>query len=301
MPKVTAPAPDAPPPAIVLAPGDRVGLIAGSGRLPVDVAAGLKAMGHPPFVIIAAGERASLDELGAYDHTTVALERMADIGPLLRRERITHIVLAGGIGRRPRLTSLRPSWALLKVIGRMLPALGKGDNALLSTAIGLFEERGYKVVGPHQLVPDLVMTEGAITRATPAASDRRDLDVAFAAAKALGALDIGQAAVAIGGRVVAVEDIEGTDGLLARVGSLRTHPRLAARRRGVLVKCAKPGQELRADLPSIGPQTVTAAHAAGLAGIGVEAGRSIVLDQGRVCSLADELGLFVVGMPARLP
>lgn len=296
---MTASAPDAAPPAIVLTTGDRVGLIAGSGRLPVEVAAGLEAMGHPPFVIIAAGERQDLDELGAYEHTTVELERMADIGPLLRRERITHLVFAGGIGRRPRLTSLRPSWALLKLIGRLLPALGKGDNALLSTAIGLFEEHGYKVVGAHQLVPDLVMAEGTITRAGPTASDLRDLDAAFVAAKAIGALDIGQAAVAIGGRVVAVEGIEGTDGLLARVKSLRPHPRLAARKRGVLVKCAKPGQELRADLPSIGPQTVTAAHAAGLAGIGIEAGRSIVLDQERVSSLADELGLFVVGMPER--
>jgi DUF1009 family protein len=298
---VTSSAPDASSPAVVLQPGDRVCLIAGSGRLPVNVAAGLKAMGHPPFVIIAGGEKASLDELGAYDHTTVELERMADIGPLLRRERITHMVLAGGIGRRPRLTSLRPSWALIRMIGRLLPALGKGDNALLSTAIGLFEEHGYKVVGPHQLVPDLLMAEGAVTRAKPAALDQRDLDAAFAAAKAIGALDVGQAAVAIGGRVVAVEGIEGTDGLLARVKSLRAHPRLAARKRGVLVKCAKPGQELRADLPSIGPQTVTAAHEAGLAGIGVEAGRSIVLDFERVRSLADELGLFVIGMPARRP
>jgi UDP-2,3-diacylglucosamine hydrolase len=298
---LTISAPDARSPAIELAPGDRVCLIAGSGRLPVNVAAGLKAMGHPPFVIVAGGEKANLDELGTYDHTTVALERMADIGPLLRRERITHIVLAGGIGRRPRLTSLRPSWALIRMIGRLLPALGKGDNALLSIAIGLFEEHGYKVVGPHQLVPDLLISEGAVTRAKPAASDQRDLDAAFAAAKAIGALDIGQAAVAIGGRVVAVEGIEGTDGLLSRVKSLREHPRLAARRRGVLVKCAKPGQELRADLPSIGPQTVTAAHEAGLVGIGVEAGRSIVLDHDRVASLADELGLFVIGMPAGQP
>jgi DUF1009 family protein len=240
---VSSSAPDAPSPAVALAAGDRVCLIAGSGRLPANVAAGLKAMGHAPFVIIAGGEKANLDELGAYDHTTVELERMADIGPLLRRERITHIVFAGGIGRRPRLTSLRPSWALLRMIGRLLPVLGKGDNALLSTVIGLFEEHGYKVVGPHQLVPDL----------------------------------------------------------LVRVKSLRAHPRLAARKRGVLVKCAKPGQELRADLPSIGPQTVTAAHEAGLAGIGVEAGRSIVLDCERVRGLADELGLFVIGMPARQP
>ena len=142
-------------------------------------------------------------------------------------------------------------------------------------------------------MPDLLAAEGPLTKAQPRKSDRRDIDAAYAAAKAIGALDIGQAAVAIGGRVIALEGVEGTDGLLERVQQLRGHGRLAGRTRGVLVKCAKPGQELRADLPSIGPQTVEAAHAAGLAGIGVEAGRSLVLDGAAVIARADALGLFV--------
>jgi DUF1009 family protein len=95
---------------------------------------------------------------------------------------------------------------------------------------------------------------------------------------------------------VALEDIEGTDALLARIGTLRGHGRLAGRKRGVLVKCAKPGQELRADLPTIGLATVEAAHAAGLAGIAVEAGRSFVLQQAETIARADELGLFIVGV-----
>ena len=105
-------------------------------------------------------------------------------------------------------------------------------------------------------MPDLLAGEGVMTRAKPTAADRKDLAAAFAAAKAIGALDIGQAAVAIGGRAIALEGVEGTDGLLARARALRSHGRLAGKKRGVIVKCAKPGQELRADLPAIGPQTV---------------------------------------------
>jgi UDP-2,3-diacylglucosamine hydrolase len=283
------------PPSVVLGPGDRVGMIAGSGQLPVDVAEGLKAAGHPPFVVIAAGEQHDA-VLTCYDHVTIELERMAEVLPLLRREGVTHVVMAGGIGRRPRLSKMRPSRPLFALISRLAHGLARGDNALLTTLVGFLEEWGFKVVGAHELVPDLLAAAGVATRAQPTAGDRIDLVAAFAAAKAIGALDIGQAAVAIGGRVVAVEDIEGTDGLLTRLKALRAHPRLASRPRGVLVKCAKPGQELRADLPSIGPQTVTAASEAGLAGIGIEAGHSLVLDQDEVLRLADERGLFIIGL-----
>lgn len=294
--KTPMPLPEARP-AIELSANDRVAVIAGSGRLPVNVAAGLDAAGHRPFVVIVGGERADAAELSVYDHETVELERIADVVPLLKRERISHVVLAGGIGRRPRLWKMRPSlYMFTTLLPRLVSALGRGDNALLSTIVGTIEALGPKVVGAHEVVPDLLAIEGTITRAGPTAADRGDLALAFDAAKALGALDIGQAAVAIGGRVIAVEGIEGTDGLLARCATLRAHPRLSGRKRGVLVKCAKPGQELRADLPAIGPQTVQAAHAAGLAGIGVEAGRSLILDYEAVRAEADARGLFVTGM-----
>ena len=221
---------------------------------------------------------------------------MGGLKSLLKRERITHVVLAGGIGRRPKLTKLRPSIELLAMLPRLVPLFGKGDNAVLKTVVELIEEGGTKVVGAHQIVPDLIAGDGIMTRAKPSAADRKDLAAAFAAAKAIGALDIGQAAIAIGGRAIALEGVEGTDGLLARTRELRSHGRLAGKKRGVIVKCAKPNQELRADMPAIGPLTVAAAHGAGLAGIGVEAGRSLILDYETVCADADALGLFVIGL-----
>jgi DUF1009 family protein len=281
-----------------LAPGARVGIVAGGGSLPVEVAAGLARQGHPPFIVLVDGEVDRKSDLVGYEHDRLALEDIGSLVSLLRRRRISHLVLAGVIRRRPRVVDMRLSLGLLAVVPSVVMALARGDDGLLKVLTRGLEARGVKVVGAHEVVPDLVAAEGSLTKAVPRKSDRRDIEAAHAAAKAIGALDIGQAAVAIGGRAIALEGIEGTDGLLERTRQLRGHGRLAGKTRGVLVKCAKPGQELRADLPSIGPQTVEAAHAAGLAGIAVEAGRSLVLEGPTVVARANTLGLFVIGLPA---
>ncbi|MET2826686.1 LpxI family protein [Mesorhizobium shangrilense] len=283
---------------LVLAPGDRVGIIAGGGSLPVEVAAGLAEGGHPPVIILIEGQADRQSDLSSYEHESLALEDIGALVALLRRRKISHLVLAGEIKRRPRLVDMRPSLSLLAVIPSVVMALARGDDGLLKILTRRLEARGVKVVGAHEVVPRLVATEGPLTKALPRKSDWRDIEAAYAAAKAIGALDIGQAAIAIGGRAIALEGIEGTSGLLERTKQLRGHGRLAGKTRGVLVKCAKPGQELRADLPSIGPRTVEAAHAAGLAGIAVEAGRSLVLEGPVVVERANALGLFVVGLPA---
>lgn len=275
----------------------RVAIVAGGGHLPLEVADTLSQSGHDPFLVIVQGEVEPSSALFQRPHHLLTLEQTADLLSVLKRNGATHVVLAGSVGRRPRLTRLRPSVGLLRFAWRVVPALLRGgDDALLRSLVSLIEESGVKVVGAHQLVPDMLAAEGALTDARPNAEDRRDLDAAAEAARAIGRLDIGQGAVSIGGRVVALEGIEGTDGLLARVRELRSHGRIAGRKRGVLVKCAKPGQELRTDLPTIGPDTIEAAHAAGLAGIGLEAGRSLILEHGRVRQRADELGLFVTGL-----
>jgi hypothetical protein len=166
---------------------------------------------------------------------------------------------------------------------------------LLRAIVGHLEAAGFQVVGAHQLVPDLLAPAGTLTRAKPSVSGEKSIAAAWEAAQAIGALDIGQAAVAVGRRVVALEGVEGTAAMLARVRDLRGSGRISAPG-GVLVKCAKPGQELRADLPTIGPDTVIEAHAAGLSGIAVEAGRTIVVQQRDVVESADRLGLFVLGI-----
>ncbi|RUW65931.1 UDP-2,3-diacylglucosamine diphosphatase LpxI, partial [Mesorhizobium sp. M2A.F.Ca.ET.067.02.1.1] len=242
-----------------LAPGSKVGIIAGGGSLPVEVAEGLVKHGFVPFIIIAAGEVDREADFAAYDQEKLALEDIGLLFPLLRRQGITHLVLAGEIKRRPRLSKIRPTLGLLAIIPSVVRALRRGDDGLLKILTRALETRGVKVVGAHEVVPELTASEGTLTAAGPNQSDWRDIEAARKAAKAIGALDIGQAAIAIGGRAVALEGIEGTAGLLDRMQDLRGHGRLAGKARGVLVKCAKPGQELRADLPTIGPQTVEAA------------------------------------------
>lgn len=279
--------------------GSRVGIVAGGGKLPEAVASSLEVQDHKPFVVILEGEADPAGPLGSHDHALLKLEHFAELVPLLKRNGVTHLVLAGEVKRRPKLSALRLNASLLAALPRLAIELSLGDDGLLRAILRYIERRGVRVVGAHEVVPELVAVEGCYTKIAPQASDRRDIEAARAAAEAIGALDIGQGAVAIGGRVVALEGIEGTDGLLARVGGLRGHGRLAGKTRGVLVKCAKPGQEARADLPSIGPNTVEGAHEAGLAGVAVEAGHSLVLDGPAMVERADALGLFVVGLPPK--
>jgi DUF1009 family protein len=219
--------------------------------------------------------------------------------PLLKRNGVTHVVLAGEVRRRPRLSQMRLNASMLAALPRLAVELSLGDDGLLRAILRYIERRGIAVVGAHEVVTELVAVEGCLTMVAPQTSDWRDIKAARIAAEAIGALDIGQGAVAIGGRVIALEGIEATDGLLARVRDLRDHGRLAGKTRGVLVKCAKPGQEARADLPSIGPNTIEGANAAGLSGIAVEAGHSLILDGPAMIEKANALGLFVVGLPPK--
>ncbi|WP_442577488.1 LpxI family protein [Mesorhizobium sp. ASY16-5R] len=284
-------------PRVELGPADKVAIVAGSGRLPVNIAESLALHGHPPLVLRVRGEADNGHAFASFETDELSLGEFAEMVPRLKRRGVTHIVLAGGISRRPTWREIRISFALLRHLAKAMAALARGDDGLLRILVKGIESEGFRVVGAQEIVPDLLAIEGPMTRAKPLKSDTADLDAAYAAARAIGALDIGQGTVSIGGRVIAVEGVEGTDGMLQRVRDLRGHGRLAGKARGVLVKCAKPGQELRADLPSIGPLTVEAAHAAGLAGIGVEAGRSLVLDSAELVARADALGLFVVGLP----
>jgi DUF1009 family protein len=170
---------------------------------------------------------------------------------------------------------------------------------LVEAATRRFYRDGFRMVGIKDVAPDLLMPEGCISRAWPSDTGKTDIERGRAVLTALGPFDIGQAAVVIDGHVVAVEDIEGTDALLARVARLREEGRIrAATGRGVLVKVPKSGQDLRFDLPTIGPRTLEGVAAAGLAGIAVVAGNTIAAEPQAMIALADAKYLFVIGLPA---
>jgi hypothetical protein len=190
------------------------------------------------------------------------------------------------------LSSLRPDWRAAKFFAR-IGYRALGDNGLLSAIVTELEREGFRVVGADQLLPTASLSEGPLGRVAPDAEAEADIERGLAVARALGVLDVGQAVVVQQGLVLGVEGIEGTDALLLRCADLRRDGA-----GGVLVKIAKPGQESRADRPTIGPQTVALATASGLRGIAAEADATLVLDRGELIRAADQAGIFVVGVRA---
>lgn len=275
----------------------RIGVIAGGGALAPAVVKTLLRNNIVPFVIVIAGEAEDPSAFAGADCAVMQLEEFGLLVPRLKSAGVTRLVMAGSIMRRPRLRSIRWAMSTLKLIPRVVVGITRGDDGVLRGVVDILESNGIAVVGSHEIVPDLLAPLGNLTDAKPTPQDLRDLHAASEAAIAIGRLDIGQGAISIGGRAVALEGIEGTDGLLERTAGLRGHGRLAGKTRGVLVKRCKPQQELRTDLPAIGPETVTQAHAAGLAGIGVDTGRSFILDFDETIARANQLGLFIVGLP----
>jgi DUF1009 family protein len=181
----------------------------------------------------------------------------------------------------------------------LLAAFRGGDDHLLSGIGRILEQDGFRMVGIKDVAPDLLMPEGCLTLKSPDENAAADIAKGRDVLRALSAFDIGQATVVIDGHVIGVEDIEGTDGLLARVARLRAEGRIRARTaRGVLVKAPKSGQDLRFDLPTMGPRTIEGAAAAQLAGIAIVAGNTIVVEPQAMIEAADAAGLFVTGLPA---
>ncbi len=274
----------------------RIGIIVGSGRLPIEVIESLNVRGIKPYLILIEGEALPSALFAAHDHAWLRPEDFGKLVPLLKAAGVGRVVMAGGVARRPALKAIRWTWSLVAMLPRLIRALASGDDVLLRTIIGHLEAHGMTVLGAHELAPDLLATSGMIAGRAPTTAERRDIEAAVTAARVIGALDIGQAAISIGGRAIALEGIEGTAGLLERVAGMRGHGRLAGRTGGVLAKCAKPNQDLRADLPSIGPDTIDAALAAGLTGIALDAERAFVLDFAVTARRAEAHNMFIYGL-----
>ena len=266
-----------------------LGIIAGGGRLPAQLAEAYKATGRPCFVLTFA-EAANV---GATLHAPHAVVRLGAVGEALSKLReagVVEVVLAGSI-KRPSLASLRPDVAAAKLLAKLGVAFFSGDDALLRAVIRFLEEEGFRVIAAQDLISTLVAESGVYGHVSPTSEDRSDIALGLKAAKELGRLDIGQAVIVENGVVLGVEAAEGTDALISRCASLKREARS-----GVLVKTKKPGQDERADLPAIGPETVERVHEAGLNGIAIEAGASLILDRERLIARADQLGMFVVGV-----
>jgi UDP-2,3-diacylglucosamine hydrolase len=274
-----------------------VGLIAGGGVMPFAVADSLTARGVDPVVFALKG---ACDPRAAerFRHHWISVGQLGRAEKLFRSENCRNLVFIGTLVR-PALSEIRLDWGTLRVIGRVWAAFRGGDDHLLSSIGRILEQDGFRMVGIKDVAPDLLMPEGCVTRKVPDENAMADIAKGRDVLRALSPFDIGQAVVVIDGHVVGVEDIEGTDGLLARVARLRAEGRIRAKAaRGVLVKSPKSGQDLRFDLPTIGARTVEGAAAASLAGIAIVAGNTLVAEPQTMIETADAAGLFVIGLPA---
>jgi hypothetical protein len=277
----------------------KLGLIAGGGSLPVEIAEHCQRSGRPLFVIRLKGFAG--EGLDQFTGAEVGLAELGKCFKALKRAGCEAVCLAGQVNR-PDFGSLMPDLRGLAALPAAIAAAGKGDDALLRMLVGEFEKEGFAVEGAHEVMDDLRLSAGLLGKVAPGAAHAADIDQAMAAARAIGLLDAGQAAVVCRGLVLALEAAEGTDALLARVAelpeALRGRPGAPV---GVLAKAPKPSQETRVDLPTIGPATVEAACRAGLAGIVGEAGHLLVLEREAVIALADDLGLFILGLEPHAP
>lgn len=265
--------------------------------MPFAVADSLVARGITPvlFPLRGACDPARVEK---FRHRWISVGQLGRAMRLFREEGCRDMIFIGTLVR-PSLSEIRFDFKTLRLFGSVIRAFRGGDDHLLSGVGRILEQDGFRMVGIKDVAPDLLMPEGCITRAWPADNARADIARGLAVLAALGPFDIGQAAVVIDGHVVAVEDIEGTDALLARVARLREEGRIrAAVGRGVLVKVPKSGQDLRFDLPTIGPRTVEGVARAGLAGIAVATGNTLAAEPQAMIAAADAKFLFVIGLPA---
>jgi len=270
-------------------------VICGGGSFPGALADAVVARGRRPVMF---GIRGWADPkvLERYAHHWIAIGQAGRFFRLAKAENCREVLFIGTV-LRPPITQLRLDWQTIVLMPRVIRFFRGGDDKLLSGVAGVAEHGGLRVVGVKDVAPELFVPAGVLGRHRPSERDREDIRRALEVIAALGPFDVGQAAVVANGNVLAVEAAEGTDHMLGRIAELRRLGRVTSPPGlGVLVKAPKPGQDRRFDLPSIGPRTIEHVARAGLAGLAVAAGSTMIAEPEAVIATADREKVFVVGV-----
>ena len=271
-------------------------ILCGGGGFPLEVARAAEANGQRPFLVGVVGS--SDPAIEAFPHVWVHMGQIGKMFGALKAQAIVDIAFVGAMNR-PEFADLRFDWGALKRAPELAQLFRGGDNRLLVGIAGIFEREGLRIVGAHEIAPQLLAPLGAVVgaRAAPAEAEA-DIAAGAALLAALSPFDAGQGAVIVNGRVVAIEAAEGTDEMLARVADLKATRRLRMQGpHGVFVKAAKRGQDQRLDMPTVGSKTIEAARRAELRGIALAAGQVLIAEREAFLRAADAAGLFVVGFP----
>lgn len=272
-----------------------LGIIAGLGDLPVQVAKAATERGQGVFVLRLKGFEEP--KLADYPGLVSGIAEIGKTFKAFKQAGCKQICFAGNV-KRPDFKALKPDLKGISLLPKALAAAKEGDDALLSFLISVFEAEGFEVVGADVAAGSLTFGSGVFAGPEPSETDQADLRKAAQIASVIGDHDIGQGAIVANGLVLCVEAQEGTDAMLTRCATLPSQIRgTVTSRMGVLVKRPKPQQERRIDLPTIGLATVEKAAAAGLAGIGFEAEGALILNADAVRARAETLGVFLYGFP----
>ncbi len=270
-------------------------MICGGGSMPVAVAESVTKSGRAVllFPLRGAAEGTAVER---FPHHWLYVGQIGKCIRLARDAGCRDIVFIGSMVR-PSLWQVHPDLKALTLLPRVIAAFRGGDNHLLSGMGKILEQEGFRMLGAHDVVPEILVPEGKLGRVAPTPRDLEDIALGFDCLRAMGPFDVGQAVVVAGKHVLAVEAAEGTDAMLARIADMRANGRLrAATGIGVLMKAPKSTQDRRYDLPSIGPHTVAGVARAGLAGIAVAAGETIIAEPAQVVAQADRANIFVTGV-----
>jgi DUF1009 family protein len=280
-------------------PQSLLAIISGGGVLPFSVADMAIARGRS-VVLFAIKGTADPARVEGYTHHWIGITQVKTLFALMRKEGCRDIVLIGSLNRPSFWQIVTNLGELVGVLPALISALRRGDNHLLSSVARIAESNGFRIVGAHEVAPEILVPAGSVTTRTPTPGQQESIEHGFKLLNAIGPFDVGQGVVVINQNVVAVEGIEGTDAMLARVRDLRTAGRITSNwGEGVLVKAPKPQQDRRFDLPTIGPQTVRGVAEAGLAGIAVVARETLIAEPEEFVRQADRSEVFVVAVEAK--
>ena len=276
---------------IKLNPNDTVGIIAGGGDAPKSIITRLKEQNINYFVI-AIKDNADPELLKDSNHEWMHLGELKKAFRALKQHNVSHISFIGSI-KRPSISSLKlDSEAALVIIKLGLIKFTGGDNKLLSTVLNLFESKGFQILPPEIISPELVTPKGILGKIKPSKSDIKDIERGMKILDTLGELDVGQAIVVEKEYVLGIEAAEGTNNLIIRCKSLKREKSIC----GVVVKTNKTGQDRRIDLPAIGVNTIDEIKNSGFKGIAIKSQESIIIDIKNVIKKADKNNIFIVGI-----
>lgn len=274
-----------------LSPNAPIGLVAGRGNLPLLILEACRQAGRRVSILAHHGQTPR-ETAEKADHIWLSLGQVGHAFDFLKSQGLSDIVMAGAFSR-PSLRDLKTDWTGMKLLPRFLALRSQGDAALLDLLRDILTERGLRIHAPQNLLKTLIRAPGSYSSRTPTDKEKEAIDKGFEALKTLSLLDVGQALVMQGPRLLGIEGAEGTDNLIRRCKDLA----LSGPLRPLLVKAAKVGQDLRLDPPVLGPDTLACARDADFSGLAFHAPTTLVLDAKKMRRMADESNLLIWGSP----